>query len=65
MIKNINNYLLRFIEVDGEENVELADQYKVEGFPTIKMVKNGQVIEYDAKPTNEHLEEFLNTTLSR
>lgn len=63
--KKYNNYLLRFIEVDGEENAELADQYKVEGFPTIKMVKNGQVIEYDAKPTNEHLEEFLNTTLSR
>jgi thiol-disulfide isomerase/thioredoxin len=59
-----NNHLLKFIEVDGEENVELADQYKIDSFPTIKMIKNGQVIEYDAKPTIEHLEEFLRTTLS-
>lgn len=61
--KKYNNQLLTFINVDGEENSDLADKYKVEGFPTIKLVKGNQVIEYDAKPTKEHLEEFLKSTL--
>ena len=59
-----NGYKLNFIQVDGEENQELADKYKVEGFPTIKLVKGNQIIEYDAKPSVEHLKEFLNSTLS-
>jgi thiol-disulfide isomerase/thioredoxin len=61
--KKYNKQLLKFITVDGEENTDLADKYKVEGFPTIKLVKGNQVIEYDAKPTKEHLEEFLKSTL--
>lgn len=60
-----NGYLIKFIEIDGEENVDLTDKYKVEGFPTIKLIKGNQVIEYDAKPTKEHLEEFLSSTLAR
>ena len=62
--KTFNNYNINFIQVDGEENPTLADKYKVEGYPTIKMVKGNQVIEYDAKPSLEHLKEFLNSTLS-
>ena len=48
----------------GEENPDMADKYKVDGYPTIKLVKGNQVIEYDAKPTLENLKEFLNSTLS-
>ena len=62
--KTFNNYNIDFIQVDGEENPSLADKYKVEGYPTIKMVKGNQIIEYDAKPSLEHLKEFLNSTLS-
>ena len=61
--KKYNGQLLTFIKVDGEENADLADKYKVEGFPTIKLVKGNQIIEYDAKPSKEHLEEFLKSTL--
>jgi thiol-disulfide isomerase/thioredoxin len=60
----INGYKLNFIEVDGEENPELADKYKVEGYPTIKLIKGKQIIEYDAKPSVVHLKEFLDSTLS-
>jgi len=62
--KSINNYKISFIQVDGEENPSLADKYKVEGYPTIKLVKGSQIIEYDAKPSLEHLKEFLNSTLA-
>jgi hypothetical protein len=39
------------------------DQYKIEGYPTIKLLKDGQVIEYDAKPSKDTLEQFLKTVL--
>lgn len=59
-----NGYKINFIQVNGEENPEMADKYKVEGYPTIKLLKGNQVIEYDAKPSLENLKEFLNSTLS-
>ena len=42
---------------------KMMNQYNVEGYPTIKLVKDGQVIEYDAKPSSETLRQFLNTVV--
>jgi thiol-disulfide isomerase/thioredoxin len=65
--KTINGYKLLFTEIDcSEETAEvekLMNQYNIEGYPTIKLIKDGQVIEYDAKPTRETLLKFLNTVL--
>jgi len=65
--KILNGYKITFTEINcSEETVEvdkLMNQYNVEGYPTIKLIKDGQVIEYDAKPTKETLTQFLNTVL--
>jgi thiol-disulfide isomerase/thioredoxin len=65
--KTINGYKITFTEVNcSEETAEvekLMNQYSVEGYPTIKLIKDGQVIEYDAKPSKETLTKFLNTVL--
>jgi len=65
--KTINGYQVTFTEIDcSEESAEvekLMNQYSVEGYPTIKLLKDGQVIEYDAKPSKETLDKFLNTVL--
>ena len=65
--KTVNGYRIVFTEIDcSEETPEVESQmnrYKIEGYPTIKMVKDGQVIEFDAKPTKENLHKFLNTVL--
>lgn len=65
--KTINGYKITFTEIDcSEESPEvekLMNQYSVEGYPTIKLLKDGQVIEYDAKPSKELLNKFLNTVL--
>jgi len=65
--KLINGYKIVFTEIDcSEENDQvekLMNQYNIEGYPTIKLLKDGQVIEYDAKPSKEVLEKFLNTVL--
>ena len=66
--KTINGYTIVFTEIDSStENAQvekMMDKYNVEGFPTIKLLKDGQVIEYDAKPTKDTLDKFLNTVLS-
>lgn len=65
--KTINGYKVIFTEIDcSEETAEvekLMNQYSIEGYPTIKLLKDGQVIEYDAKPSKEMLNKFLNTVL--
>lgn len=65
--KTINGYKILFTDVDcSEETTEvdkMMNQYNVEGYPTIKLLKDGQVIEYDAKPSKETLVQFLNTVL--
>ena len=65
--KTINGYKVVFTEINcSEETAEvdkMMNQYNVEGYPTIKLLKDGQVIEYDAKPSKETLTQFLNTVL--
>ena len=65
--KTINGYTLVFTEVDCSEETpkikKITDEYDVEGYPTIKLVKNGEVIDYDAKPTKGTLEKFINSVL--
>ena len=36
---------------------------KIDGYPTIILIKENEVIEFDANPTRENLEEFLQRTL--
>jgi thiol-disulfide isomerase/thioredoxin len=65
--KTVNGYTIVFTDVDctnESPNVtKLMDQYKIEGFPTIKLIKNGQVVEFDAKVTKANLEQFINTAI--
>jgi thiol-disulfide isomerase/thioredoxin len=65
--KMINGYTVYFEEHnctnETDEVSQLMDKYNIEGYPTIKLIKDNQVIEYDAKPTKSTMEEFLNTVL--
>jgi thiol-disulfide isomerase/thioredoxin len=65
--KTINGYKIIFTEYnctnETAEVQELINKFKIEGYPTIKLIKDNQVIEYDAKPTKATMEQFLNTVL--
>ena len=65
--KTINGYHVIFTEVncttETADTEQMMNKYNIEGFPTIKLLKDGQIIEFDAKPTKETLNEFLNTVL--
>ena len=63
----INGYKVSFVDYnctkETAETQSLMDKYKVEGFPTIILIKDNQVIDYDAKPSKATLVQFLNTVL--
>ena len=65
--KQVNGYTVVFTEhnctKESEEINQLVNKYKIEGYPTIKLIKDGQIIDFDAKPTESTLNEFLNTVL--
>jgi len=65
--KTINGHTIIFTEIDcSSETAEvdkMMNKYNIEGYPTIKLLKDGQVIEYDAKPSKETLTQFLNTVI--
>lgn len=65
--KNVNGYIITFTEInctnETAEVEKMVNSYKIDGYPTIKLLKDGTVIEYDAKPTKETLTQFLNTVL--
>lgn len=59
----INNIKVNCIEVDCDKDADLAEKFNVQGYPTIKLVHNDKVFEYDAKPELETLEQFLQSSL--
>jgi thiol-disulfide isomerase/thioredoxin len=65
--KIINGYTVIFTEVncttETQQIQQMVDQYKIEGYPTIKLVKGNQVVDFDAKPTQQSLTQFLNSVL--
>ncbi len=67
--KAINGITMNFISVNGDTQeaevsaFEKEYNVKIDGFPTIYLVKGSRVIEYDAKPEAKTLTEFLNTAV--
>lgn len=65
--KSINGYTVNFVEYnctkETDEITQMIEKYSIEGYPTIKLVKDQQVIEYDAKMIKSTMVQFLNTVL--
>ena len=62
-INPIEGHNVTFKIVDCEAEPTMADKFSVSGFPTIKLDKGGEIIEYDAKPDKQHLMDFLQSSL--
>tara|TARA_X000001036_G_C20021333_1_gene538796 strand:- start:21 stop:533 length:513 start_codon:yes stop_codon:yes gene_type:complete len=59
----INGYNLIFREIDGDADETTVNQFDVKGYPTIKLKKNNEIVEYDAKPDINTLTQFINTVI--
>ena len=51
------------VQTTPTQIADLIRKYSIDAYPTIKMVKDNVTIDYDAKITSEHLDQFINTTL--
>jgi thiol-disulfide isomerase/thioredoxin len=60
IVKNVN---ITFKEIDCDVDTATADLYKIEGYPTIKLVYDNVTYSYDAKPNTVTLLKFLNSVL--
>ena len=61
--KTFNGKSVNFVHVDCDKDSALADKYGVSGYPTIKLDKGSEVIEYSSKPDKDTLLAFLNNSL--
>jgi thiol-disulfide isomerase/thioredoxin len=61
--KKKNGYTLLFSEIDCDKNESLSSKYEVETYPCIKLIKDGKIYDYDAKPTIENLNTFVNSCM--
>ena len=56
----VGNNKVRLEQVDCDENPDIAKEYGVEGYPTVKLLTdNGEVKEYNNERTADGIEEFL------
>ena len=59
----VNGVKLIIEKVDCDKDTETADKYEVNGYPTIKLIYNEKIYDYDAKPNVDTLLQFLNTVI--
>tara|TARA_B100001027_G_C16231619_1_gene314873 strand:- start:2 stop:574 length:573 start_codon:yes stop_codon:yes gene_type:complete len=65
--KSFGNYTLSIKDGDPEEDDEWAkkrDSYNIEGYPSVVLVKDEEMYEYDAKIDLDTLEAFVEKVLS-
>ena len=60
----INGYNIKIdadttIDCDSTEGEEKANKFDIDSYPTIKAQKDKEIIEFDAKPTKDNLEAFM------
>ena len=63
-----NGYIIKCISVDCTDDKEstakqLINEYNVESYPTVKMVKDNTTIDYDASVKTESLKKFVDIML--
>lgn len=63
--KEVNGYKLNCVDMNcTEETPEITrviNEYHIEGYPTVKMLKDGEQFDFDSKITTESLEVFVET----
>lgn len=60
VVKGVN---IVFKDIDCDQDADTANKFDVTGYPTIKLVHNNKIYDYDAKPNKDTLLQFLNSVL--
>lgn len=67
--KEIDVYKIKCIQIDCTDDSDskvasLINNFKIESYPTIKMVKDDNQIDFDAKVSKYNLEQFVHSVIS-
>ena len=67
-LKQVNNFNMQYLEIHGDDEKSVSAfesefKVKIDGFPTIYLIKDDQVVEFDANPTTESLTKFIKTVV--
>ena len=61
--KSMNEYTIQCIPVncteETSENSSIIQKYSIDSYPTVKMLKEGTIIDFDSKITEDSLEQFI------
>ena len=65
-----NGYMLKCIEVNCTNQDDplirkSMEQYNITCYPTLKMWKNGEIIDFNGKITEKFLDDFINTNIEK
>jgi thiol-disulfide isomerase/thioredoxin len=66
--QSINDYTVNLVDVNCTDETdkqvkEYISEYNIQGYPTVKMVKEDKVIDFDANVKSQSLQQFLNDML--
>ena len=55
------NYNITLTKIDCDKQTTIADKYKIEAYPSIKLIYKNKVYDYDARPNKANLIQFMET----
>lgn len=55
------NYNITLTKIDCDKQSTIADKYKIEAYPSIKLIYKNKVYDYDARPNKDNLIQFMET----
>ena len=66
--KEINGYIIKCKDIDCTKETsqitDLINRYKIDSYPTIKLIKDSTTIDFESKITASSLEKFVGTMLN-
>jgi thiol-disulfide isomerase/thioredoxin len=66
--KEINGYLIKCYDVDCTNETSdvtvFINKYKIESYPTVKLIRDDNTIDFDSRITSSSLDQFVNTMLN-
>lgn len=65
--KEVNGYIVKCVDIDCTDETSdvqnMINKYSIESYPTVKMIKDNNTIEFDSKISTNTLEHFVNSML--
>lgn len=67
--KEVNGYIVKCVELNCTDDKDSAvtraiNEYKIESYPTVKMLKDEQTYNFESRISKNSLEQFVNTILT-